>query len=235
MSIEPHLKSFDIRDYDNFIQAKYSLQNTFIDNEEIYSQIKILTNLCPKLILAGSVSLHVLGIEPLSFKDRKPDLDFALTEPLTEEEFLILKSMLDLKSSSNQYEIDQDDIKTQDILKRKTIFLHHEKLGLNIDIFNSEYNNDFRYNSYNLYPINFGNMSEPHIVYVQHPSVTISHKMKYAFIPGYAKHKKHFSDCVDYLCKSYDKSMSKIKELNKMKMSFEQEFVYPYGLPKKQK
>jgi len=233
MSIEPHLKSFDIRNYENFIQTKYTIPTLFIDDNDIYTQIKILTNLCPKLVLAGSISLHVLGIEPLSFKDRKPDLDFALTEPLTEEEFLVLKSLLNLKSSSNQYDLDLDDTKTQDILKRKTIFLHNEKTGLNIDIFNSEYHGDFKYNTYNLYPVNFGTSSEPHIVYVQHPSITISHKMKYAFLPSYVKRKKHFSDCIDYLCKSYNIAMDRIRDLNKMKMEFEQEFVYPFGLPKK--
>lgn len=233
MSIEPHLKSFDIRNYENFIQTKYTCPTLFIDDNDIYTQIKILTNLCPKLVLAGSISLHVLGIEPLSFKDRKPDLDFALTEPLTEEEFLVIKSLLNLKSSSDQYFLDLDDTTTQDILKRKTIFLHDEKTGLNIDIFNSEYHGNFKHNTYNLYPINFGTSSEPHIVYVQHPSITISHKMKYAFLPSYNKRKKHFSDCIDYLCKNYNIAMDRIQDLNRMKTEFEQEFVYPFGLPKK--
>ena len=76
----------DLRSYDEATQQRFSNIAPFIDNEEIYNRILTLTSLCPKLILAGSVSLFSLNLLSIDFKQRKPDLDFSLSEPLTEEE-----------------------------------------------------------------------------------------------------------------------------------------------------
>jgi len=234
MNIENHLLDFDIRSYPSFVQTKYSGMVNFINDEDLYMQIRSLTSICPKLILAGSVSLHALGITHLDFKVRKPDLDFALTEPLTEEEFLLFKSFFELKTlEGDNYGIEDDNkIKTSDVLKREVIFMQDPKTNRNFDIFNKDHFNKFKANQYNLYPVNFGNNKEPHIIYCQHPAITISHKMKYAFCPNYGKKTKHFNDCVDLICKEYTRIMERCNFLDRMKIEFEHEFIYNFGKPK---
>lgn len=234
LDLDKHLIDFDLRSYPGFVQTKYSHPINFINDEELFIQIRSLTSICPKLILAGSVSLHVLGISNFDFKVRKPDLDFALTEPLTEEEFLLLRSFFDLKSlNGGDYGMEDDNsVKVSDILKREVIFMQDPKTNRNFDIFNKDYFDKFRANQYNLYPINFGNNKEPYIVYCQHPAITISHKMKYAFCSNYGKKQKHFNDCVDLICKDYTRTMERCSFLDRMKNEFEYEFAYNFGKPK---
>lgn len=238
----------DIRNHPDSIQNDYSWKNQFIENEEYFNLVKVLTNLNPKFILAGSVSLHVLGLMDIDFKTRKPDLDLCLSAPLTEEEFDVMVNLLDLEvlSHNDSYMIEDlifgenKILTTSEILKSRVIRLHDKKTGVNIDIFNSDYNSNYGYSRYeNLYPVNFGvyerakiNLSKsgwpmtgedkliPHIVYVQHPSVTISHKMKFAMYTNYGKNKKHKNDCIDILCKQYDTYKERLNQLDKKKKQF---------------
>jgi hypothetical protein len=43
-----------------------------------------------KFVLGGSLALYILKMMDYDFGKRKPDLDFSLTEPFEEEEFLTL-------------------------------------------------------------------------------------------------------------------------------------------------
>ena len=43
-----------------------------------------------KFVLGGSLALYILKMMEYDFGKRKPDLDFSLTEPFEEEEFLTL-------------------------------------------------------------------------------------------------------------------------------------------------
>jgi hypothetical protein len=206
-------KSQDIREYPIQIQNKFSIGNQFMP-EEIWSKIRVLTSIQPKLVLAGSLSLHALHLVSLDFNNRTPDFDFALREPLTEDEFLIMKSLFNLKTFESKYEEDKT-IHESDILKRDLIVFADEKLNY-IDVFNKEYQNDMN----KLYPVNFGNHITPHIVYCQHPSITISHKMKYAFLENYHKKDKHRDDCIDLLCKNYNRIINQLNTLNTTRSKF---------------
>lgn len=238
----------DIRNYPDSIQNDYSWKNQFIENEEYFNLVKVLTNLNPKFILAGSVSLHVLGLMNIDFKTRKPDLDLCLSAPLTEEEFDIMVNLLELEifSYNDNYMVEDlvfgevEKPTTGQVLKSRVIRLHDKKTGVNIDIFNSDYNPNYGWNRYeNLYPVNFGIYERakinpnkngwplvgedkllPHVVYVQHPSVTISHKMKFAMYTNYGKNKKHKNDCIDILCKQWDTYKERLNQLDKKKKQF---------------
>ena len=214
-------KNLDIRTYPKQVQYSYTNQNKFIENEDLYNRLITLTSICPKLILAGSLSLHQFHMMNIQFGgNRKPDLDFALTEPLTEEELDIMISLFQLEITDNIYDGEKAEIKTKNILKQKLIRLYDSKLQLHIDIFNGDYDNNFGLKRENLIPINFKDSENPHIIYLQHPSVTISHKMRYAFYETYYKNKKHKNDCIDLLTKDWDKHMQHIHEFVKRKKQF---------------
>lgn len=238
---------YDLRNYSEKEQRAFSVTNQFIPNEELFMFIKTITNLCPKLVLAGSIGLHVLRvIEIEDWEKRHPDLDFSLTEPLDEYEFdqiLALLELTPLVADNYDSDVDENQTKptTSQILKQKLIRLNNEKLKINIDIFNNEYNNDFKLkNNENLYFVNFPNPEvdttvpvwertrTPQLIPVQHPSVTISHKMKYAFYPNYGKRGKHKDDCIDYLCKDHDRMLTIIRALDSKKLEFEKALKVKY-------
>jgi hypothetical protein len=221
--------NYDLRSYSKEAQSAFATQHQFISNEDLYNRLITMTSICPKLVLAGSVSLHALDLVKLDFKTRSADLDFALTEPLTEEEFDIMKSLFELEVVCDVYadnEIISVDnmakIPTKDILKKDLIRLWDQKLKIHIDIFNSQYDNNFDSKQENLYPLNFRSYDDPHIIYVQHPSKTISYKVRYAFYESYRKNKKHKSDCIDFLCKDHDKILKRLQSLSGIKRRFHQ-------------
>ena len=216
--------SLDLRDHHEETQATYSIRNQFIDSEVKYTLIRTMAALCPKLILAGSISLHVLGVSTIDFKTRNPDLDFGLTEPITEEELDGLIGFLNLKltSAGDMYDLYSDDVPTsKQAVQQDLIRLFDEKNNIFIDIFNSNFDNNFHSKQNDLYPINFGNHIQPQIIYVQSPAVTISHKVKYSFYPKYNKRKKHKDDCVDFLCKNYVSILERINSHSDLKRIFE--------------
>ena len=73
--------------------------NTVHNLPQKYDDIILpLTNLSDKLILGGSLGLYVMGIVEYDFKNRKPDIDFSLTEPLTEDELVLVdKAVIESK------------------------------------------------------------------------------------------------------------------------------------------
>ena len=222
--------NYDLRSYSKEAQSAYSTTHQFIDKEDLYNRLITMTSVCPKLVLAGSISLHALSLVKLDFKNRIADLDFALTEPLTEEEFDIMKSLFELEVVGDPYgdvfDEEYDDklksLTTKEVLKKTLIRLYDSKLKIHIDIFNSQYDNNFYSKQENLYPLNFRTYDDPHIIYVQHPSKTISYKVRYAFYENYGKKKKHKDDCIDFLCKDHDKIMKRLQQISGIKRKFQQ-------------
>jgi hypothetical protein len=81
-----------------------------------------LMSMTDKVVLGGSLSLYMLGIMDYNFENRTADLDFSLTEALTEYEFNIIKDFFqtELKLDYNDYEINNPDEPT--LLKIKPLF-----------------------------------------------------------------------------------------------------------------
>ena len=236
--------SCDLRTYAEHVQNEFSFKNKFIPNEDLFNLIKVMTSLSPKLILSGRLSLYVMDLIDIDFEKRKPDLDFSLTEPLEEYELDQIISLLDLEKISGGYDTPIEETlydetpKTSDLLKQDLIRLLDKKNNVFIDIFNTQYQNDFSPKHENLYPVNFGVYEKnnstnrnpwvptieskltPHIIYCQHPSVTISHKVKYAFYTHYEKKKKHYEDVVDLMVKHYAHVHKRLTILNTKKKDF---------------
>ena len=55
-----------------------------------------LMNMSDKLVLGGSLALHILDIMDYDFDNRKPDMDFSLREALTEHELSVIKDFYEL-------------------------------------------------------------------------------------------------------------------------------------------
>jgi len=235
--------SCDLRTYAEHVQNEFSFKNKFIPNEDLFNLIKVMTSLCPKLILSGRLSLYVMDLIDIDFEKRKPDLDFSLTEPLEEYELDQIISLLELEKISGGYDTPIEETlydetpKTSDLLKQDLIRLLDKKNNVFIDIFNTQYQNDFSPKHENLYPANFGVYEKnntppnhhwptveskliPHIIYCQHPSVTISYKVKYAFYTHYEKKKKHYEDVVDLMVKHYAHVHKRLTILNTKKKDF---------------
>jgi hypothetical protein len=185
-----------------------------------------LTNINDKLILGGSLGLYVMGIIDYDFKNRKPDIDFSLTEPLTEDELLTLKDFLNLELVVTRG--DYDFIPTlvndgESVLKTKPTshFITKELIQLRknstewitpagdsgyveytVDFFNSQYikPRDIIYVDYNGVKLK-----------VNHPSITLSHKSRYAYDSRVSKQYKHFKDIGDINWKKYFQIVKSIK------------------------
>jgi hypothetical protein len=241
--MEKEKLSCDLRTYDEDTQNGFSSRNNFIPDENLFNLVRVITSLCPKLILSGRLSLHAMGLINIDFEVRKPDLDFSLTEPLEEYELDQIISLLELEKIGGDYETPIEESlyepipKTSDLLKKDLIRLFDKKNNIFIDIFNNQYQNDFSPKHENLYPVNFGVYEKtntpvnhpspipmprliPHVVYCQHPSVTISHKIKYAFYTDYGKKHKHYNDMIDLMTKHYNDIHKKLNILNAKKKEF---------------
>lgn len=179
-----------------------------------------LMTINPKLVLGGSLALHLLDIMDYDFENRKPDLDFSLLEPLTEEELLSCKDFFDLSfiAKRNDYEMETEkigDIEVTTNLKFKTAshFLTKEIIQLykpdpnakpdGVENWDKEYIIDFFNKEY---------LPSKEVIKIQykdfelrltHPSVILSHKSKYAYDNRVGKQYKHFQDLQNIDWKKY--------------------------------
>ncbi len=200
--------------------------NTVHNLPQKYDDIILpLTNLSDKLILGGSLGLYVMGIVEYDFKSRKPDIDFSLTEPLTEDELMIFKDFFNLNYVIGRGDYDftesPDGHKIQGENKTDKHFTQKELIQLckhttewvipsgdngyieyTIDFFNSQYvkPRDVIYVDYNGTKLK-----------VNHPSVTLSHKSRYAYDNRVGKQYKHFQDISTIDWKKYFTIVKKIK------------------------
>lgn len=184
-----------------------------------------LTSINDKLILGGSLGLYVMGIIDYDFKNRKPDIDFSLTEPLTEDELLTLKDFfnLDYVIGKGDYDTTEspDGYKIKGNTKTDKHFAQKELIQLykfstewvipsgdngnieyTVDFFNSQYikPRDIVYVDYNGVKLK-----------VNHPSITLSYKSRYAYDNRVGKQYKHFKDIGDINWKKYFQIVKSIK------------------------
>jgi hypothetical protein len=132
-----------------------------------------------KFVLTGSLSLKLLGFEPL---DKVGDIDIGLLEPLTEEEWTLLKNFFGLSTSKSEM-YDDDSKNTEKFDPKAHLWQFYKHWGIpagdelmreatfKMDIFNDEiirkkdtitvYLNDFQ-------------------IRLLHPSITYSYRMRYA-------------------------------------------------------
>ena len=182
--------------------------NTVHNLPQKYDDIILpLTNLSDKLILGGSLGLYVMGIVEYDFKNRKPDIDFSLTEPLTEDELLVFKDFFNLNYVIGRGDYDTTEVdgyKMKGDNKTDKHFAQKELIQLckhttewvipsgdngyieyTVDFFNSQYikPKDIVYVDYNGAKLK-----------VNHPSITLSHKSRYAYDNRVGKQYKHFQD-----------------------------------------
>lgn len=166
----------------------------------------------PKLVLGGSLALHILDIMDYDFTNRKPDLDFSLLEPLTEEELASIKDFFNLqyKIGYSDYDIvveSVDENLNREYRKVKSLkhFLEKELIQLfklnkdgdidySVDFFNSSYlpkkeHLIIKYKGFDLK--------------LTHPSYILSHKSKYAYDSRVGKQYKHFQDLQQIDWKKY--------------------------------
>jgi hypothetical protein len=184
-----------------------------------------LTSINDKLILGGSLGLYVMGVIDYDFKNRKPDIDFSLTEPLTEDELLTLKDFfnLDYVVGKGDYDTTEspDGYKIKGNTKTDKHFAQKELIQLykfstewvtpsgdngnieyTVDFFNSQYikPRDIVYVDYNGVKLK-----------VNHPSITLSYKSRYAYDNRVGKQYKHFKDIGDINWKKYFQIVKSIK------------------------
>jgi hypothetical protein len=179
-----------------------------------------LMTINPKLTLGGSLALHLLDIMDYDFTNRKPDLDFSLLEPLTEEELLSIKDFFDLSFiiKNNDYEIEtvqvDDELSrsfskiknTSHFLTKNIIQLYKPDLTAkpdNTEHWDKEYVIDFFNKEYlpakEMIKIQYKDFE----LRLTHPSVILSHKSKYAYDNRVGKQYKHFQDLQKIDWKNY--------------------------------
>lgn len=170
-----------------------------------------LMTMSDKLVLGGSLALHILDIMDYDFANRKPDIDFSLREPLIEHELSIIKNFyeLDFIIRKNDYNIEtivsNDERKiTKQISKPIQHFLTKDIIQLFKFNPNAQHNGDLNFDKE--YIIDFFNSTylpkreliiidyKGYELRLSHPSYILSHKSKYAYDNRVGKQYKHFQD-----------------------------------------
>jgi hypothetical protein len=159
-----------------------------------------------KLVLGGSVALHILNIIKYDFKERTPDLDFSLIEAFTEDELSTLVDFFNLSilRSANDYDVidgTPQSINIPGILERELILLEtNYPIGISLtdeewnEYKNKYYKVDFFNNNYlekrDWFELDY--FGTP--IKLTHPSIIFAAKMKYATDNRVGKQYKHFQD-----------------------------------------
>jgi len=182
-----------------------------------------LMTLNDTFVLGGSLALYILKMMDYNFKERTPDLDFSLTEPFEEKEFLTLIDFFNLSvvRGVNDYGDDGHPIynlNPKTVLEKELIMLEHsgnivkaieeDKLDeyqekyYRVDFFNNNFlkKKDWFELDYFGTPIK-----------ITHPSVILSAKMKYATDNRVGKQHKHFQDIKSIDWKEYFKIVKRIQ------------------------
>lgn len=179
--------------------------------EKYESIILPLMNMSDKLVLGGSLALHILDIMDYDFTNRKPDMDFSLREALTEHELSVIKDFYELSfiMRRNDYNVEviehEDDLMeqrqtpkpVQHFLTKDIIQLYKpdpNSLPNGVEHWDKEYIIDFFNSTYlpkrELVIIDY----KGYELRLSHPSYILSHKSKYAYDNRVGKQYKHFQD-----------------------------------------
>jgi hypothetical protein len=186
----------------------------------------------PKLILAGSLSLEILGITRP--KDKINDIDFGVTEPLTLDELIILMDFFKLKirpipdyglTENPNSTIDLKEFIKSDLLSLKqNIIISEPNAGTHgggtyevtkekIDIFNTKIpnikNDIIKY------------MRSDIEIKITHPSIPMMHKFKYAYTLGHSSN-KHYLDILEIIA-IHGKMTNKLENIARHRYNYEQQ------------
>ena len=196
--------------------------------EKYESIIMPLMTMSDKLVLGGSLALHILDIMDYDFDNRKPDIDFSLREALTEHELSVIKDFYELSfvMRRNDYNIesiphDDDLMEQRQTPKSVQHFLTKEIIQLykpdpnaqpdGIEHWDKEYIIDFFNSTYlpkrELVVIDY----KGYELRLSHPSYILSHKSKYAYDSRVGKQYKHFQDLQKIDWKKYFGIVKKIE------------------------
>jgi hypothetical protein len=184
-----------------------------------------------KFVLGGSLALYILKMMDYDFNKRTPDLDFSLTEPFEEEEFLTLIDFFNLYviRSSSDYEEEGNTIKLKspvESLKKDLIRLQHingeTKLSntptlkdIVDDYDNRNYTVDFFNKNYlkakDWFELDYFGTT----IKITHPSIILAAKMMYGTDTRVGKQYKHFQDIKGMDWDNYFKIVKCIQPRNK--------------------
>ena len=191
----------------NSYKGQYKLTVNLPKIDSYYENfLKTALNIQPKLIISGTLGLKLCGI----FKEREVgDLDFNLTEPLTEDEVLIFKDFFNLTPTMGKKVYNEDLSKTWDVKKALLNplliqFQKYPKIKGNPISWNP---ND---KTYKIDIFLNGNLSKKEIILIDllfkdgtkipckvaYPPYILSHKAKLAFDPKCPGHTKHYYDII---------------------------------------
>ena len=186
-----------------------------------------------KFVLGGSLALYILKMMDYDFKKRDPDLDFSLTEPFEEEEFLTLLDFFNLYiiRSSNDYEEEGDTIKLKspiESLKKDLIILEHnckhQEFSLSKNLIVEDTLKDYKEKYYKVDFFNRNYLKAKDwfeldyfgtTIKLTHPSIILAAKMMYGTDTRVGKQYKHFQDIKGIDWDNYFKIVKYIQPKNK--------------------
>jgi len=184
-----------------------------------------------KVVLGGSIALNMLDLMNLDYTERRPDLDFSLTAPFTDNELAVIVDFFDLRRrDKNPYSPEGKGIVTDDILKQDLILFSKiekiEMLDVNkpLETYFEErqvYKIDFFNNTYlaerDVIPITYVDHEDNEwAIRLTHPSIILAAKAKYAFDVRVGKQFKHWEDIEElYQRKNSKKYFRIMKQIEK--------------------
>ena len=180
-----------------------------------------------KFVLGGSLALYILKMMNYDFEKRNPDLDFSLTEPFEENEFLTLLDFFNLSIIKNNgdYEEEGTTIKIKspvESLKKDLIMLSYYNQN---QVFMDDY--DLQEYQEKYYKVDFFNKNYLKIkdwfelnyfgttIKITHPSIILAAKMMYGTDTRVGKQFKHFQDIKGIDWDNYFKIVKHIQPLIK--------------------
>lgn len=186
-----------------------------------------LITLHDKFVLGGSLALYILKMMKYDFEKRDPDLDFSLTEPFEEKEFLTLLDFFNLSiiKNSGDYEDKDGIIKLNspvESLKKDLIMLSYYNQN---QVFMDDH--DLQEYQEKYYKVDFFNKNYLKIkdwfeldyfgttIKITHPSIILAAKMMYGTDTRVGKQYKHFQDIQGIDWDNYFKIVKHIKPLIK--------------------
>lgn len=191
-----------------------------------------------KFVLGGSLALYILKMMNYDFEKRNPDLDFSLTEPFEENEFLTLLDFFNLSivKNSGDYEVIADDtfkLKSPiESLKKDLIMLSYYNTA---NVFMDDY--DLQDYQEKYYKVDFFNKNYLKIkdwfeldyfgttIKITHPSIILAAKMMYGTDTRVGKQYKHFQDIQGIDWDNYFKIVKHIQPLIKQIKDENKEYV----------
>lgn len=165
-------------------------------------------SLSDKVVLGGSLAMKMLGLMDFKEENRQPDLDFSLTEPLTQQELSIIVDFFNLKNrDENPYRpeghIVDDELLKQDLL----LFIKLEEVEImdmngqssgylqNVQRYKVDFFNHAYLKERDFIPVKYKTHNGDTIdIKLTHPSIILAAKAKYAFDVRVGKQFKHWED-----------------------------------------